>query len=159
MFPITKSLRNDPEYKALPELKQWGHWHGQPEESPSHSDAIYLSRAAAALALDRHVEGIAVFTKTGNTALLMSKTRPDVPTLGFTSDVKTYQRMAMYWGVISHLVPRAETMEQLIDHVESGLLAETPVQRGQQVVLICGFPVDEMRPSNLVMLHTVGQRS
>ncbi len=145
--------------KAEENLKEWGHWHGQPEESTAHSDAIYLSRAAAALALDRHVEGIAVFTKTGNTALLMSKTRPDVPILGFTSDVKTYYRMAMYWGVISHLVPRAETMEQLIDHVESGLLAETPVQRGQQVVLICGFPVDEMRPSNLVLLHTVGQRS
>lgn len=145
--------------KAEDNLPQWGHWHGQPDEVATHSDAIYLSRAAAALAMDRHVEGIAVFTKTGNTALLMSKTRPDVPILGFTSDPRTYQRMAMYWGVISHFVPQADTMEQLIDHVEAGLLAETPVQRGQQVVLICGFPVDEMRPSNLVMLHTVGQHS
>ena len=145
--------------KAEENIKQWGHWDGHPEEVTSHSDAIYLSRAAAELARDRHVEGIAVFTKTGNTALFMSKTRPVVPILGFTSDPETYQRMAMYWGVISHLVPRAESMEQLIDHVEAGLLAETPVQRGQQVVLICGFPVDEMRPSNLVMLHTVGQRS
>jgi hypothetical protein len=50
-------------------------------------------------------------------------------------------------------------MEQLLAHVETGLLAETPVQRGQQVVLICGFPVDEIAPSNLVMLHTVGQQS
>ena len=145
--------------RAEENLDLWGHWHGEPEESKTHDDAIYLSRAAAELAMDRNVEGIAVFTKTGSTALLMSKTRPKVPILGFTSDIKTYQRMAMYWGVIPHLAPRAESMEQLIDHVESGLLAETPVQRGQQVVLICGFPVDEMRPSNLVMLHTVGQRS
>lgn len=145
--------------KAEENLQQWGHWKGQPEEDNTHSDAIYLSRAAAALAQDRHVAGIAVFTKTGGTALLMSKTRPDVPILGFTSDPKTYQRMGMFWGVISHLVPRSDTMEQLIEHVESGLLAQTPVERGQQVVLICGFPVDEMRPSNLVMLHTVGQKS
>jgi pyruvate kinase len=145
--------------KAEENLPQWGHWKGHPEEPATHSDAIYLSRAAAALAEDRHVAGIAVFTKSGSTALLMSKTRPDVPILGFTSDPKTYQRMSLFWGVISHLVPRSKSMEQLIDHVESGLLAETPVERGQQVVLICGFPVDEMRPSNLVMLHTVGQRS
>jgi hypothetical protein len=50
-------------------------------------------------------------------------------------------------------------MERLIGQVEVGLLGETPVKTGQQVVLVCGFPVDEMRPSNLVMLHEVGLRS
>jgi ABC-type glycerol-3-phosphate transport system substrate-binding protein len=39
MFPITKSLRNDPEYKALPELKQWGHWIKQQE--------VYIDRQQA----------------------------------------------------------------------------------------------------------------
>ena len=39
MFPITKSLRNDPEYKALPELKQWGQWIKQQE--------IYIDRQQA----------------------------------------------------------------------------------------------------------------
>jgi len=39
MFPITKSLRNDPEYKTLPELKQWGHWIKQQE--------IYIDRQQA----------------------------------------------------------------------------------------------------------------
>ncbi|HNB53563.1 MAG TPA: hypothetical protein PK530_16555, partial [Anaerolineales bacterium] len=67
------------------------------------------------------------------------------------------QRMRV--GVVPHLVPVADTMEALLAHVESALLAETPVQPGQQVVLICGFPVNEKRPSNTVMLHTVGQRS
>jgi pyruvate kinase len=138
-------------------LHEYGHWKGLPEEAAAHSDAIYLCRAAAALAQDRHVAGIAVFTKTGNTTLQMSKARPNVPILGFTSDERAYRRMSMFWGVVPHLVPVADTMEALIDHVEIGLLAETPVQRGQQVVLICGFPVDQMRPSNLVMLHTVGQ--
>ena len=145
--------------RAEEHLMEWGHWRGQAGDEEMDDDAVYLTRAAAALAQDRHVAGIAVFTKTGSTSLLMSKARPNVPILGFTSDDRTYRMMAFFWGVIPHLVPQADTMEQLLAHVETGLLAETPVQRGQQVVLICGFPVDQMRPSNLVMLHTVGQQS
>jgi len=144
--------------RAEEHLVEWGHWRGQTGKE-EHKDAIYVTRAAAALAQDRHVAGIAVFTKSGSTALLMSKSRPSVPILGFTSDEQTYRMLAFYWGVVPHLVPWSDTMEQLLAHVETGLLAETPVQRGQQVVLICGFPVDQKRPSNLVMLHTVGQQS
>jgi pyruvate kinase len=145
--------------EAESHLEEWGHWEGVTEGSSHTEDAVYLCRAAAELAHDRNVAAIAVFTKTGSTPLLMSKARPHVPILGFTSEPRTYQRMGLFWGVIPHLVPRADTMEALLDHVESALLTETPIKRGQQVVLICGFPVDEMRPSNLVLLHTVGQRS
>ncbi len=145
--------------QAEAHLEEWGHWRGLADENVTKNDAMSLCRAAAELARDRDVAGIAVFTKTGNTTRLMSKTRPDVPILGFTSSGRAYQRMGMFWGVIPHLVARAGSMEELISHVEAGLLAETPVERGQQVVLICGFPVDEMRPSNLVMLHMVGRES
>ena len=145
--------------RAEEHLVEWGHWRGKAGEQEMDRDAVYLTRAAATLAEDRNVAAIAVFTKSGATALLMSKTRPTVPILGFTSDERTYRMMSFFWGVVPHLVPWADTMEQLLAHVESGLLAETPVQRGQQVVLICGFPVDQLVPSNLVMLHTVGQQS
>lgn len=140
-------------------LLEWGHWRNIPLSEEVENDALYLCRAAAELARDRHVAAVAVFTNTGRTALLMSKTRPAVPILAFTSKERTYRRMDLFWGVIPHLVPLADTMEALIAHVESALLAETPIQRGQQVVLICGFPVSEVRPSNLVLLHTVGQKS
>lgn len=40
MIPITKSLRNDPEYKALPELKQWPGWIQQQELFIEQKQAI-----------------------------------------------------------------------------------------------------------------------
>lgn len=146
-------------HEAEAHLLEWGHWRNQPASEEIDNDSLYLCRAAAELAHDRHVAAVAVFTNTGKTALLMSKTRPGVPILAFTSKERTYRRMGMFWGVIPHLVPLADTMEAMLAHVESALLSESPVQRGQQVVLICGFPVNEVRPSNTVMLHTVGQRS
>jgi len=146
-------------HEAEEHLMEWGHWRNTPVSENEENDSLYLCRAAAELAHDRHVAAVAVFTNTGKTALLMSKTRPGVPILAFTSKERTYRRMGLFWGVVPHLVPLADTLEALLAHVESALLAETPVQRGQQVVLICGFPVNEIRPSNTVMLHTVGQKS
>jgi hypothetical protein len=32
------------------------------------------------------------------------------------------------------------------------------VQAGDQVVLVCGFPVGALRPPNMALLHTVGER-
>jgi pyruvate kinase len=146
-------------HEAEAHLTEWGHWNSSQQAEQRQNDSIYLARAAAELAHDRHVAAVAVFTNTSRTAQLMSKTRPGVPILAFTSRARTYQRMGLLWGVVPHLVPLADTLEALLSHVESALLTETPVQPGQQVVLMCGFPVNEMRPSNTVMLHTVGQRS
>ncbi len=137
-------------------LDRWGHWEGRGED-PLSEDALYLARAGAELAYDRNVAAMAVFTRSGSTARLVSKTRPGVPILAYTTEERNYRRMAMYWGVIPQLVPRADTLEALIAQVDPALLAASPIERGQQVVLICGFPVDQMRPSNLILLHTVGQ--
>jgi len=40
MFPITKSLANDPSYKALPELKIWKRWIQQQEEYIKREQAL-----------------------------------------------------------------------------------------------------------------------
>jgi pyruvate kinase len=145
-------------HQAEAHLERWGHWHGTPEDE-IYDDAIYLCRAASELAHDRSVASIAVFTQTGRTAILMSKTRPGVPILGFTSNFRTFSQMGFLWGVTPHLVPHADTMEEIISHVESAILAETSIQYGQQVVLICGFPVTEVRPTNLILLHTIGHNT
>ncbi len=132
----------------------WGHWHGAPP-AEIYDDAVYVTRAAREVALDRNVAAVAVFTNNGRTALLMSKERPTTPILAFTPSQSTYNRLAMYWGVIPYLVTRADTVEQMLDHVEAAMVSQTIIRPGQQVVLVCGFPVNAFRAPNLVLLHTV----
>ena len=86
----------------------------------------------------------------------MSKERPKVPILAFTPQPDTYNRLAMLWGVIPMLVPETDTVEVMLKHVESAMITETRIKPGQQVVLICGFPVGAKRAANLALLHTVG---
>jgi pyruvate kinase len=121
------------------------------------SDAASMARAAKALAEDRDVAAIAVFTMQGHTAWLMSKVRPRVPILAFTPEESTCSRLAFLWGVYPQRVPFARTLEEMLAHVDAALLQQPHIKAGDQVVLVCGFPVGALRPPNMALLHTVGK--
>lgn len=142
--------------QAEPNMTDWGHWVGMTTPTDTQDDAYFMTLAARELAHDRNVAAIAVFTKSGRTALLMSKTRPGVPILAFTPDINTYRRLALYWGVTGKLVPHVDSLENMLKVVEEAMVTSTPIRPGQQVVIICGYPVDQPSPTNMAILHTVG---
>ncbi len=144
--------------QAEAHFAEWGHWSGITPAEECQDDALFVTLAAKELAQDRNVAAIAVFTKSGRTALLMSKSRPSVPILAFTPEKHTYYQMGLYWGVVPYLVPHSETIEDMIQVVQAVMMASSRIRAGQQVVLVCGFPVHAVRPANLALLYTVGER-
>jgi pyruvate kinase len=88
----------------------------------------------------------------------MSKTRPDLPILAFTPDSESYQRMNLYWGVVPYLVPHVQSLEEMVQVVDKNILEASSIKAGQQVVMICGFPIPSVRPTNLALLHRVGEQ-
>ena len=138
-------------------LKSWGRWQGT-SYAAAGDDAAAITQAAKELAHDLYVAAIAVFTQTGRTARLMSKTLPRVPILGFTPNQRTFRRMTLYWGVFPLMVPFANTMEEMLAHVDAAMIESTPIKPGQQVVVISGFPVGERSLPNFALLYTVGQK-
>jgi pyruvate kinase len=134
---------------------------GQVEDFPKDAlkdDALVISLAAKTLAHDRNVSNIAVFTQSGKTALLMSKTRPRVPIIAFTPEPSRLPLLSMYWGVNPVLVPFANSLEEMVTSVDQYLLQKESYKSGDQVVLISGFPVGAMRLPNLALLHTIGEK-
>ncbi len=136
-------------------IEEWGHYY-KTAIGNNQDDAFAISIAARELAHDRQVKAVAVFTQSGRSAFLQSKARPEVPILAFTPNEASYRLMSMYWGVIPHLVPLSETLREMIIHVEEALLSSGELKIGQKVVLISGFPIGEMRSTNLALLHTIG---
>jgi len=132
---------------------KWGH--GQVLDSEDGDDAAAIARAAKELAHDRDVEAIAVFTRTGRTAILMSKTRPCVPVLAFTPVEETYRKMGLVWGVTPYRIPWADTIEEMIGHVETALREKALIKPGGQVVIVSGFPVRDFRQPNMALLHSI----
>lgn len=142
--------------QAEAHLGEWGRCKSESAPPFTEDDAYYVTLAARELAHDRNVAAIAAFTKSGRTALLMSKARPRVPILAFTPNPQTYRRMGLFWGVQPHLVEHSNTLEEMIHVVEASMVTSALIRPGQQIVVICGFPVSASRPTNLALLHTVG---
>ena len=142
--------------EAESHYERWGHYETLPGNETVQSDAVSITRAARELAHDRDVAAIAVFTQSGITALYMSKARPRVPILAFTPVRQTFHRLGIYWGVEPFLVPFASTLETMLAHVESAMVASSEFNPGQQIVIITGFPVGIARVPNFAMLHTLG---
>jgi len=122
------------------------------------SDAASMSRAARELANDDDVSAVAVFTSQGNTAWLVSKIRPSKRILAFTPTEMTYHKLSFLWGVYPHLVPFANSLEEMIGYVDRALM-KRGVREGEQVVVVCGFPVGSLTQPNMALLHTVGDAS
>jgi pyruvate kinase len=121
----------------------------------TEDDAIATTHAAKMLAFDREVAAISVFTRSGRTALLMSKARPDVPILAFTPEENTYRRMALFWHVTPFLVPMSHSVEDMLENLRKACLESGVVNRGQQVVVIASLPIGEMGPPNFTLLHRI----
>lgn len=135
---------------------EWGHCNPIPDPINLNDDSYSLARAARELAQDTDVACIAVFTRGGHTARIMSKVRPIVPVLAFTPDQRTYQRLGLYWGITPFLVPFVSTVESMIETVENAIIESSFLRTGQQVIMISGFPVGQQQPPNFVLLHTLG---
>jgi pyruvate kinase len=134
---------------------RWGHPLEVPVE-PTEDDALATTHAARELSRDGGAAAVAVFTRSGRTARLMSKVRPQVPILGFTPDAETFRQLCLFWGVTPHLIPTAQSVEDMIRHVEQAVLASGRMSPGQKVVMVASLPVGAMGPANFVYLHTLG---
>ncbi|MSQ01276.1 MAG: pyruvate kinase [Myxococcales bacterium] len=81
---------------------------------------------------------LVVFTWSGATAILASKSRPPGPIFALTPNRATFDRLALAWGVTPLMAPSVHNTDDLIALGEERLLAKGLVQRGQEVVVLAG---------------------
>ena len=134
---------------------EWGSLYQDSKIGLGESDAASMARATNVLAKDPEVRAVAVFTMQGRSAWLMSKARPSKRILAFTPDQDTFNQLAFLWGVHPQRTNYVNTMDEMIEYVDAALL-KSGIKAGQQVVLICGYPVGALCPPNMALLHTVG---
>ena len=114
-----------------------------------------VSHAARELSEEASVKAIVVFTRSGNSAHLISKDRPRVSILAYTPSEKVQRQLALWWGVWPHHIELQGTTEKLIEAVEHRLLEDKLVQQGEYVVIMGGMPVASRARTNFVKLHRV----
>jgi pyruvate kinase len=118
-------------------------------DSVSHSAMMMASELGAAAVLS--------LTRSGSTAALVSKYRPDAPILASTPLVSTWRAMSLMWGVLPFLAEEQGTSEDAVDAAMDSILERGCVREGDTVVITTGFPVFISGTTNMLLVRTVGK--
>jgi len=119
------------------------------------SVAEAVAKAACTSSEEIETKGIAAFTRSGFTALLVSKLRPKVPIFGLTDSKDTLRRMSLYWGVIPILMGFPESTDEMIREAEGALLRHRAVKKGDMVVIIATSPFSSGAKTNIMKIHEI----
>jgi pyruvate kinase len=102
--------------------------------SPTHA----LAHTAFQAAREIRARALVIFTHTGYSARLVSKSRPQAPIIALTPLGSTCRRLALSWGVVAVEVPRWRTAERMAETGLRLLIRKKLLKRGDWVVAIAG---------------------
>ncbi len=117
------------------------------------SDA--LSHSACLLAHDVHAKAIVVCTRTGGTAKMVSRFRPMIDIIGMTTDLKSYRKLALSWGVLPVLSEEYFSVDVLFHFAKRAAMESGLVSKGDVIVITGGTPNGKSGNSSLINLESV----
>ena len=136
--------RDDPRF--LPGGNTW-------YEMDSSDTTNAVGHAACTLARDINASAIMSITKSGYTALRMSKFRPSTLLIAATPHEKTYHQLALIWGVYPLMVENLQNVDVLVYRcLEEGKSAGL-IAKGDKVVISAGVPLDVTGKTNMIRVE------
>lgn len=114
-----------------------------------------LCDAACTTASDIKAKAIVTLTTTGKSARRMSKFRPAQPIVAATPRIKTFNQLALSWGVYPVLALTQDSSEKLFRHAVDCAKALDLVLPGDLVVIAAGVPVATPGNTNMLKVETV----
>lgn len=114
--------------------------------------------AACTTARDIRAQAIVALTMTGRSARRMSKFRPMTPIVAATPDQKTYNQLALSWGVYPVLALNQSDFDHLFMHAIDCAKQIDIVSEGDKVVIVGGVPLETPGNTNIIKVETVKSR-
>lgn len=125
-----------------------------PEAHMSVADAV--AHAACTTAMDIHANAIITVTKSGETARLLCKYRPNTDILACTLTRQVFRQLSLSWGITPLCMEYAHSTDELIDKAVATAKNAQMVADGDLVVLTAGVPVGISGTTNMIKAHLVG---
>lgn len=122
--------------------------------TPDITNAI--SHATCTTAYDLGATAIVTVTKSGATARMISKFRPEHPIIGCTTSEHVYRQLTLSWGVTPLLIDEEEETNQLFEHAVDAAERTGIVSNGDLVVITAGVPLGISGTTNMMKVHVVG---
>jgi pyruvate kinase len=113
-----------------------------------------LARVASSVAEELDCRRIVAFTETGGTARLLSCYRPRRPIAALTFDERTYQRLALWWGVTPVHARLSPTTEEMCAQGEEVLKRQGMAEKGDLLLMLAGSS-PTTGATNMLRVHKV----
>ena len=115
-----------------------------------------VGHAACTTATDIGASAIITASKSGETARLLSRFRPDTQIIACVLDETTRCQLNVYRGVTPLLMDYATSTDELISMSVAKAKTAGLVQDGDLVVVTAGVPVGISGTTNMIKVHMVG---
>lgn len=116
-----------------------------------------VSHAAMQVASELKATAVISLTRSGRTAAMVSKYRPQATIIASTPLISTWRALSLMWGVRPILTDEQTTTENAIDKVMEAIVEHEYVAEGDTVVITTGFPVYVSGTTNMLLVQIVGR--
>jgi len=115
-----------------------------------------ISHATCMTAHDLGASAIISITKSGHTARMVSKFRPECPIVAATNSEQVCRQLSLSWGVYPYIISDEQTTDALFDAGVEAAIKSGCVTSGDLVVISAGVPVGISGTTNILKVHIVG---
>ncbi|WIX89208.1 pyruvate kinase [Amycolatopsis sp. DG1A-15b] len=116
-----------------------------------------ISYAARDIGERLNAKALVAFTQSGDTVRRLARLHTRLPLLAFTPEDCVRSQLSMTWGTNTHIVPRVESTDQMIQQVDHAMLDMGKYQKGDLVVIVAGSPPGTVGSTNLIHVHRLGE--
>ena len=124
-------------------------------EDPDITNAI--SHATCMTAIDLKANAILAVSKTGNTARMISKYRPECLIAGCSSSERVCRQLNLSWGILPLQIREEYSSEILCLRAIEAAQAHGVVEEGDKIVFTGGIPLGIPGRTNLIRVCIVGE--
>ncbi|KRL38431.1 pyruvate kinase [Liquorilactobacillus uvarum] len=117
-----------------------------------------IGRAVAETADNLGIKTIVAATKSGHTARMISKYRPDADILAVTFDDRTRRGLAVNWGVYPVMAEAPASTDDMFTLATEKAKEAGFAKEGDLILITAGVPVGEKGTTNVMKIQLIGSK-
>lgn len=118
-----------------------------------------ISYSARDIAERLNARALVCFTTSGDTARRVARLHSHLPLLVFTPHPAVRSQLALTWGAETFLCAPAHSTDDMMEELDSALLAMDDYDRDDMMVVVAGTPPGVSGNTNMIHVHLLGEET